>query len=1453
MTWVEDHTHGSDVCKSVKYKKSSDYGATWGSTILVSDKHTVATGECGNAGPPSMSVVDQKVYIAWPNAYKYVTTDQSDERFYHIYFDYSTDNGASWQTDIQVDDTITWGDPLKSGSRIHADKNMADTIGTSLFVNTEYAHVAFETHFNIIGGGAPSPEDYIRYDRAVVTSLSSWGTDQVISKSTTSVDGEDPVIAAYGTGNYVHVGFIDEDPYHALYYQRNTNDGASGSWYTNPVALTLEHVADPSNPDISVTEKYVHIVWEDSRFYGSSHIYYLRSRDNGANWDSSGERISDGTTDGNAGFWTSIAVDSSGNVHMIYRDGTDSDLKYAYCTTSCSTVQVDGTSIDIGLWNSLVLDSSGKPHVSYYDAANGDLKYAECLEATVADCTTAANWDKVTVPSTGDMGLYTSIDLDGNNKPYISYHDATNSDLEYAKCTASDCGTSTSNWNTYEVDTTGSVGYYTSIALHSSNNRPRISYYDLTNGDLKYAEWTGLVWNKIAADTESSDVGLYTSLEMDSNNKPHISYFDSANGDLKYAKCTRESDCMVYNNWDREAAHQDTSASVGYYTSIAVDSNGNPHISYYDDTNGDLKYAWSTGCMWCIEIVDHVGDVGKYSSIAVDSNDDPHISYYDDTNNHLKYAVKSGTSWDLVAVDEGGSGQPNDVGQYTSIALASTDNPYISYFDNSDKKLKYAQCTEADVADCTTAANWDLVEVDGKSNEPDGQHTSIALDSNDDPHISYYDGDNAELKYAECAADCDDKNNWDKVAVDTSPNTGTYTSIAIDSNDWMHISYFDDNYDILMYALCDESDCQDTIDWHKGAVDTTGFVGQYTSILIDSSDDAHISYLSVTGVNLIHASCTSTCTVEANWAKTTVESSGLMGQYTSIARDTSDNLHISHFDDSNDDLRHVVCTGSCNTASNWDGEVVDNDYVGVVGHYTSLALDSNNKPHIGYFHVANQDVWYAEKTGDNWNLEQVDGACNVGLYTSIDLDSSNNPFIGYYDETDTDIMYADKTGSAWDYTTVDSSAGSPFTYHKQPSIESEGATLHVAWVNDYTMGAPQCQACEIRFDTNLDNGDEGEWGTDDGIYPTAWPPYHVDRDALYPDIAAFGNDLHVVFMDIGTHANKQYEVHYTKEIDTISDGGDVWGRLKGAVTVKAMYEGGALPVNRVFVIGGENDADTPVLTDKVYMYDPGTDLMSEYCTLPTAIAFASAVWVDSDDKIYVFGGATTTSGNPTSKIYYIDLTNPATLECEETGDDLDNGVGLYLTSAIYDGQYAWIFGGKSTGYVDDIQRWDPTASEDADDLYDLNSARGYTSAVFDSSRDLAYIFGGKDASTLYDDILKFDTGSPGHTTILTTDLPSARDGTSAAFDGTYAYIFGGEDSSGLLDEVVRFNPEGNWDVGGIVTCKPLPDAVRDSSAAIVGIATITANNGLRVFGGDKGSGDNTDTISVLMISYWARF
>ena len=53
---------------------------------------------------------------------------------------------------------------------------------------------------------------------------------------------------------------------------------------------------------------------------------------------------------------------------------------------------------------------------------------------------------------------------------------------------------------------------------------------------------------------------------------------------------------------------------------------------------------------WKISVVDSKGYVGKDTSLFLDSQDNPHISYLDDTNSDLKYAYFDGKSWDIRTI-----------------------------------------------------------------------------------------------------------------------------------------------------------------------------------------------------------------------------------------------------------------------------------------------------------------------------------------------------------------------------------------------------------------------------------------------------------------------------------------------------------------------------------------------------------------------------------------------------------------------------------------------------------------------------------------------------------------------------------------------------------------------------------------------------------------------------------
>jgi hypothetical protein len=206
---------------------------------------------------------------------------------------------------------------------------------------------------------------------------------------------------------------------------------------------------------------------------------------------------------------------------------------------------------------------------------------------------------------------------------------------------------------------------------------------------------------------------------------------------------------------------------VGKYTSLGLDSKGFAHISYYDDNEADLEYAYQDATGWHLQTLDTWG--GEFTSLKIDSNDYVHISYYDNLNYDLKYAYEDETGWHIQIIESDGN-----VGEYTSLAIDGDGYSYISYFYPDNWEVKYAY---------QDVTGWHLSVVDTQGYA--GYFTSLALDRDGYPHISY--SGNDELRYA-----YQDATGWHKETVDNSPGTlGWHTSLALDGNDQALIGYYD--------------------------------------------------------------------------------------------------------------------------------------------------------------------------------------------------------------------------------------------------------------------------------------------------------------------------------------------------------------------------------------------------------------------------------------------------------------------------------------------------------------------------------------------------------------------------------------------------------------------------------------------------------------------------------------
>ena len=254
------------------------------------------------------------------------------------------------------------------------------------------------------------------------------------------------------------------------------------------------------------------------------------------------------------------------------------------------------------------------------------------------------------------------------------------------------------------------------------------------------------------------------------------------------------------------------------------------------------------------------------------------------------------------------------------------------------------------------------------------------------PNISYYDGTNADLKYA----------SWDTVAasfsvttVESTGNVGSYTSLALDSSDRAHISYYDQTNTNLKYTYWDGSS------WQIETVDSASYVGSPSSLTLDSFDRAHISYYDRTNYNLKYAYWDGTV-----WQIETVDSAGIVGEYNSLAVDSFDRAHIGGFDLVGSDLKYASWDGS-----SWQIERVDS--TGSVGYYDSLALDSFDRAHISYYDGTNGDLKYAgpalvsNLTQGTWyfTISEAVAAASSGDILQV-AGTSNNPV---YDNVVVDV------------------------------------------------------------------------------------------------------------------------------------------------------------------------------------------------------------------------------------------------------------------------------------------------------------------------------------------------------------------------------------------------------------------------------------------------------------------
>lgn len=308
---------------------------------------------------------------------------------------------------------------------------------------------------------------------------------------------------------------------------------------------------------------------------------------------------------------------------------------------------------------------SERTFISYYDSVNGDLWLARSIRDVAVpygNCGPDNKWVCWPLDTDGDVGKYNDIAVVGLQtftRIVISYFDETNHALKIIVGRIE-----------YTSDTLG------------------IYPYTIQTGDPPSSVW----------------YGKHTSISLDASGQPIVAYqkgnaSSSVDEKQMVARAATEDtgNCGegdVLNDWQCDIIY--SAEGAGQYASIDLDGSGDPSVAFYDPGLGSPVLATEIGSggncgplnSWsCTSVPNGTDDTGRFLSLAVETDGTPHLAYYNATDQTLEYAsfVSSGgncgvSDWQCDQISVIGT-SIYDMG--ISVDLDPGGYPVIAYKDAS--------------------------------------------------------------------------------------------------------------------------------------------------------------------------------------------------------------------------------------------------------------------------------------------------------------------------------------------------------------------------------------------------------------------------------------------------------------------------------------------------------------------------------------------------------------------------------------------------------------------------------------------------------------------------------------------------------------------------------------------------------------------------------------------------
>ena len=304
---------------------------------------------------------------------------------------YATNLGGVWST--QIIDTI--GDEVGATSE-----------GVSLKVDSsDSIHISYINYnnFNL---------KYAMFDG------SSWAISTIDSSGSFGYSTS----LALDSNDIPHVSYYEFQNKHLKYAKLNGN-----SWDKSTVDDSgYGYIGGGNSIALTSNDKY------RISYYHEQYTNMKIASYSSTSWSSSVYKYTVQSS-GNVGKHSSIAITPENHHHLVYTDQSNNVLRYAYCLVSCYggedwTIQTVDASQG-GKKPSIAVNSSGSVHISYHHNPSGELKYAVAANHS-------ESWRTKSIgPSNGE---FSSIAVDEDGTVHIAYQDGENENLVYAKHTPSD-------------------------------------------------------------------------------------------------------------------------------------------------------------------------------------------------------------------------------------------------------------------------------------------------------------------------------------------------------------------------------------------------------------------------------------------------------------------------------------------------------------------------------------------------------------------------------------------------------------------------------------------------------------------------------------------------------------------------------------------------------------------------------------------------------------------------------------------------------------------------------------------------------------------------------------------------------------------------------------------------------------------------------------------------------